>query len=277
MPGGRRYSGQFAPLYARVPDAAFVVRAYGHGPEDPRRVRVDTLGVETCDVAGCDMSTMEDGGLVEVPLDKVAIPNRVLRRGRLAQAAKNLANGVRNDVENPITVMPRTDSPGGFVVVAGRGEHRIAHLKLSGRKGNVPVRMMKPGLGKSGTSEGAEKAWLARHHTPEWAASEDKIMKATQAGRTHKAGGLLDQAVHSDDDTGFAEARHAAFRLVGLAEAEALNAGNFAHEVKEVDKAVSDKWYEAKSRWSGLAEAVKKKDWKAAEDRLEEVSKVVLG
>ena len=135
----RARTGAFAHERNSTTTTELQVRAYGSGSDDKRVFRASSAGLP---VASCpDGACAPDGGKpVDVDLAEVALGKRVLRRGKMSAMANAMRDGLKPDspfvfAELDAAERERVGKKYGVV----DGNHRVAHLMLSGVKTKVPA------------------------------------------------------------------------------------------------------------------------------------------
>lgn len=138
----RGYAGEYAQSHAGVGVQARQARAYGRDERDKRVFLPKPAGLPVAKCPEC-----ADGGEpAEVDMNDIALGKGTLKRGKMLRAANLLQGGVSpagGDV-TPIRVA-RLDVDEAkrvgrkYAVVPGGGNHRMAHLMISRRKGTIPV------------------------------------------------------------------------------------------------------------------------------------------
>ena len=140
--GARDYAGAYAQPHASVGTQARQARAYGRDARDKRVWNARSAGLPVAKCPEC-----ADGGEpAEVDMNDVALGKNVLKRGKMFRAANLLQGGVLpagGDV-TPIRVArldPEEAKRVGkkYAVIPGDGNHRVAHMMISQRKGAIPV------------------------------------------------------------------------------------------------------------------------------------------
>lgn len=139
---GRNMAGRYRHAGTGLTTKDLEMNAYGKGKDDKRRVSAKVIGVQTVDVAP-ESSAVIDGTEKDVDIGDIRTSRMKFTRGKLAQAREHLKDGVKGSEHGvePITVQDAGD--GKYVVVPGKGDHRLAALHLEGHKGTVKVLIMK--------------------------------------------------------------------------------------------------------------------------------------
>lgn len=187
----RTRAGAFAHERNATTTTELQVRAYGSGPDDRRVFRASAAGlpVASCPDGACAPADGKGGKPVDVDLSEVALGKRVLRRGKMSRMAESMRDGLKPDspfvfAELDAAERERVGKKYGVV----DGNHRVAHLMLSGSKAKVPgVIVPRKSVAKHGDHDQSTHAGDGGGGTPTPSADEQRAAFRQKIGEAARA------------------------------------------------------------------------------------------